>query len=486
MADPRELTDAEAQALGLAPREMSDAEAAALGLAEAPKPAPAERDGAVRFLTGDGQHSALTRVMAPFRSAAQVLTLGAADEIGGGLAAGIEHLGSKVGIGQEKPFKQRLAEKIDEYRRLDREAEQASPVGTSFGQVTSMLAPVGAIGNAVSTAGKIITSVGLGAAGGFLGSEGTPVERLPGAVVGAGLGLGTGALAAGKGGEVAKYVNNPGKLLELPGGRGAALGGAAGAVIGEPTAGAAVGAVGELAVRGGVGVARKTAEAIGKLRTRLGPVRAPAAAPQYAPSIPKVVAEEWGEQAALGLGAPKLTEPAAKPAPAKPLPANDTDVQLRALSESAERDAAAANPLREELKRKLAGAPKSAIPKEHRSTVDALTNVVSSQSRSAPGMVHYPVEPDVAFKRYLGELPKPTGTSDTQRAAAVKALTDGVREGAEVGELIYRAHAAGASDDAIVQAVGVFPGKKAPAPRVPASDQDLEDLLRQSVAGGGE
>lgn len=447
---------------------LSAAELAELNGASAK---PAGRDGAVRFLAGDGEHSALTRILAPARSAAQFLTLGAADEIGGGLVAGIEHLGAAVGLGDKKPFKQRLNEKIDEYRRLDREAEQASPVGTSAGQVISMLLPVGALGAATTTAGKIITSAGLGAAGGFLGSEGTPAERVPGALVGGGLGLGMGTVAAGKGGEVLKYVKNPGKVLELPGGRGAALGGAAGALIGEPTAGAALGAGAELVARGGAAAARKTADVVSRVRARLG-ARAPAAPVAEPP--PAV--------------APPLTPapaPAAKPTPA-PLPANDTDLQLRALSESAGRDAAAANPLRAELERRLASAPKSAIPKEHRSTVDALTNVVSSQSRSAPGMVHYPVAPDVAFKHYLAELPKPTGTSDTQRAAAVKALTEGVREGAEVGELIYRAHAAGASDDAIVQAVGVFPAKKAPAPRVPASDRDLEDLLRQSVAGGGE
>lgn len=572
MADPqpRELSDEEARALGLAPRELSDEEAAALGLAEAPKPAAPERDGAVRFLTGDGQHSPLTRLMAPARSAAQVLTMGAADEIGGGLVAGLEHAGAAFGIGEKKPFKQRLADKIDEYRRLDREASEASPVGSAGGQVTSMLLPVGAIGNAVTTAGKVLTAGGMGALGGFLGSEGSATERLPGAAVGAGLGLGMGTVAAGKGGEALKYVKNPAKILELPGGRGAAAGGALGAAIGEPTAGAAAGAGVELAGRAGVAVARKAGDLVAKMRARMFPraepgAPVPAAAPEYPPSIPKVITEEWGEGAGLGLGTPKLTPaPAAKSAaapgpeafeppavvqspkapaevkvPAKAdewsaqaAPALDAPKLARRTGKAAAKadqpgpeafepaapapapkgDEPPANPLLEELKAKLAGRPQSGIPKEDRSTVHALTNIVSSQSRAGklPGERHYPVEPDVAFKQYLAELPKSTGASRAQTAKALASLTAGMRNGGDIGELIYKARAAGVSDAAIMKAVGVkSTGKAAPpeppvtptpatpapppatppvppaaspsAARVPTSDRDLEELLRGSL-----
>lgn len=535
-AAARELTEEEARAFGLLPaqpRELTAEEAAAFGLApanEAPAPVPA-RDGAVRFLTGDGEHSALTRVLAPFRSAAQVLTLGAADEIGGGLGAVLGHIGAAVGLGDKKPFKQRLDEQIDEYRRLDREAAEASPVGTAFGQVTSMLAPVGAVGNVVSTAGKVAASGGMGAVSGFLSSEGSPAERAPGALLGAGVGLGTGLVASGQTGKVVELATNPKKLLEL-GGRGASAGYAIGHLVGRPNTGAAIGAGTELAGR-----------AIAKLRARLAPsaVRAPVETPSYAPSVPKVMTEEWGEQAATGLSAPKVG-PGTKSAPPGPdafepprsrswmdertgsVDPNETvsplAERLRAKldakrleppakaprtprapraprapasvpAEPAAKDDTS-NPLREELKRRLSTAPKSAIPEEDRSTVDALRNIVSSESRAGniPGLQHYPTEPDVAFKEYLAQLPKSTGGTAAQKAKALSALKTDPGKGGDVGELIYRARAAGASDEQIMRAVGVRGGKSVPvvngkpsAARVPTSDEDLMDLLRQSVRG---
>jgi hypothetical protein len=133
-----------------------------------------------------------------------------------------------------------------------------------------------------------------------------------------------------------------------------------------------------------------------------------------------------------------------------------------------------------------------AIPKEDRSTVEVLRNIVSSQSRAGkiPGERHYPVEPDVAFKQYLSELPKSAGATAAQTKKALKSLTVGVLKGADVGPLIYRARAAGVPDETIMRVVGVGRGKAPASPaapaaaRVPASDADLEDLLRQSVDRG--
>ena len=261
---------------------------------------------------------------------------------------------------------------------------------------------------------------------------------------------------------------------------------------------------------------------------------APAAASEYPPSIPKVLAEEWGEGAGVGLGAPKLSPPpASKSAPGpeafeppsqaavpavaakappragadewveQAAPGLDAPKLARKPGKPAARrapanpdafapppvepatpapDAPAPNPLREALKRKLSRS-KSAIPAEDRSTVEALLNVLSTVRKGAPGLQHYPVEPPVAFKQYLANLPKPTSGSAAQAEKALKALTTGGRKSDKVGELIYRARAAGASDEAIAQAVGVGPPRQI-APRVPTSDEDLKTLLRQSVSGG--
>jgi hypothetical protein len=171
----------------------------------------------------------------------------------------------------------------------------------------------------------------------------------------------------------------------------------------------------------------------------------------------------------------------------EPLPENEIDRLLHSVRRSAE-DSAAAPGVRQDLARSLAHRSATNIPAEDRSTVEALRNVVSSVTKRGkiPNERHYPVEPDVAFRQYLNELPPSSGASAEQQTAALKALTVGrFRGGADVGELIYRARAAGVQDEAIMRAVGVIP-PKAPTPKVPGSDEELRDLLRQSVERGGQ
>ncbi|HKO83175.1 MAG TPA: hypothetical protein VJ140_01170, partial [Actinomycetota bacterium] len=237
--------------------------------------------------------------------------------------AGLEHLGAAVGLGVKRPFRQRLADRIDEYRRLDREAAEASPVGTAFGQVTSALVPVGAVGQATSTAGKALVSGGLGAAGGFLGSEGSATERLPGAAVGAGVGLGLGTVAAHAANEAelvkkagaaaVQLVRDPTAILKLPGSRGAGLGGALGANWGEPGMGAGAGALAELLgragvalSRGGLSLPRRLSDHMARLRAEKAAAAAP---PQEVPLgqvPPPVQTRAWVERAEGALERPRL------------------------------------------------------------------------------------------------------------------------------------------------------------------------------------
>lgn len=107
------------------------------------------------------------------------------------------------------------------------------------------------------------------------------------------------------------------------------------------------------------------------------------------------------------------------------------------------------------IKKNAPGA--AAIPQEDRSTVNALVNVMSTTAKGDPALKHYPVAPDVAFKSYLGELPRAADGSATGRRRALSQLIVGVRRGDEPGELIYRARAAGVPDEAIMRAVGVEP-----------------------------
>jgi hypothetical protein len=120
-------------------------------------------------------------------------------------------------------------------------------------------------------------------------------------------------------------------------------------------------------------------------------------------------------------------------------------------------DTTLARQLREAIRQIRANA--YPIPAEDRGALEALTNIVSTQSRAGkiPGLKHYPVPPDAAFKEYLAELPKSTGGSAAERRKALSVLITGMRHGREPGELIYRARAAGVPDEAIMRAVGVKP-----------------------------
>jgi hypothetical protein len=167
-----------------------------------------------------------------------------------------------------------------------------------------------------------------------------------------------------------------------------------------------------------------------------------------------------GQASAAPELAPVEPPPASTPAPRKQLQIMVGD-RVVTPEELASTSAAAppeqATGLKAQLAAMLSKRPPTVIPKEDRSTVDALINVMSSTAKGDTTLKHYPVSPDVAFKQYLAELPRAADASATGRRRALSQLIVGVRRGDDPGELIYKARAAGVPDEAIMRAVGVQP-----------------------------
>jgi hypothetical protein len=460
--------------------EFDDPPPAAPAAATAPE--PTFGDKAKTFLVGEGG-TVIDRLNAPVRAAAQVVTGGYADEITGAVGAGLGKLAEAVGLSEPEPFTHRYARIKKEYQAADDAGARANPVGSLGGTLAGAALPVNALAGVTS---KVVPIV-AGLAAGFGGSRGdltTPEGRV----------------------EAAKDT---------------AQGGAFGWLT------------------------SRLQSHLQRLRTPAPAKAPPAEPPASPPPIPDDIrpattgplppslrpsAEGWKRQAGRPQIVPDEPAPAARPAAQPPpIPA---DAQPRPLivkdpktgrflslkdprakkalkaQQAAEPPAPAAKDELKEIIRADQAAGATSIPEADRSTVEALRNVVSSQSRAGKlaNQVHYPDPPDQAFSRYLNELPQSAGGTAAQQREALKALTVGRYKGTEdVGLLVYRARAAGVPDEQIMKAAGFRPGKPAAAPtapaapatprpgpaaappatpRVPTSDDDLEQLLRQSVGLG--
>lgn len=476
------------------------------------------------------------RLNAPFRAAAQVLSGGGIDEAVGHVGAVVGELGEAVGLADPKPYWQRYRESRDTYRAQDDAGARANPVGSFLGSAGAAVAPVGA---AVQATSKLVP-LAVGGVSGFLGSRGdlsTPEGRRETSWDTL-KGLGLGALGARLQAHLAR-LRAPGPQKPAPAAPAAApaqkspapalappaappSGPPASAAPAPPVAPAApppapaapaapppAPAPRGKALKIMLGDRVATPEELAAVTSHGKPLEDAGLSQMdrmrnlkhldlYAKKDPVVVAVSPKGTMDVQGGRHRILAARERGAPlhvkfvrgGKELdapPAND-----QAGTPAPPDDVPAASPtVTDKLAEILGRNGRGHVLEEHRSTVEALRNVVSSQSRGDPALTHYPIAPDVAFRQYLADLPASAGASPARTAAAVKALTTGAKAGEDVGDLIYRARAAGASDDAIMQAVGVFGGKAAgkappstPAPRVPTSDADLELLLRQSVGLG--